>query len=93
MFLNNHNQAKNYFVMLEERLALEDNVENKMYGIKELFKFLFNSGVLKLKQKKSALEEIDSIKKDVGLSPILMIQSKLNTVFNNIVKGIDDFKF
>lgn len=87
MFINNNGQAKTYFTKLEEKIINEENVDNKISAIREVLKILFNFGVLKLNKKKSTLEEIDLLKKDLGFSPIMMIQSKLNILFNNIVKG------
>jgi hypothetical protein len=87
MFINNNGQAKTYYNKLEEKIINEENVENKISSIREILKILFNFGILKLNRKKSTLEEIDTLKKDLGFSPIMMIQSRLNNLFNNIVKG------
>lgn len=88
MFINNNIQAKTYYNKLEEKLICEENAENKILAFKEILKIMFNLGILKLSRKKSALEEIDILKKDLGFSPIMMIQSRMNILFNNIIKGI-----
>jgi hypothetical protein len=88
MFINNNIQAKTYYNKLEEKLICEENAENKILAFKEILKIMFNLGILKLSRKKSALEEIDILKKDLNFSPIMMIQSRMNILFNNIIKGI-----
>ena len=87
MVINNFSQSKEDYHRIEEIISIEDNIDQKVILIKELLKCLFKIGVLKLNKKKSTIEEIDSIRKDVGLTPILMIQSKLTSVFNNLFKG------
>jgi hypothetical protein len=77
-----------YFTRLEEIIINEENVDSKLVCIREVIKIMFKLGIMKLSKKKSTLEEIDSIRKDIGLSPLLMIQSKLTSLFNNILKGI-----
>jgi hypothetical protein len=93
MFLDNTHRAKSDFLRIEDVLSSEESIENKIVGIREVFKILFNFGVFKLSKKKSTLEEINEIKKDVGLSPILMLQSKLTSIFNSIFKGKKLSKF
>lgn len=74
---------------MEDRIINEESIENKIFSLRELLKILFNLGVLKLNKKKSTIEELDNLKKDIGFTPIMMIQSKLSIIFNNVVKGIN----
>jgi cell fate (sporulation/competence/biofilm development) regulator YmcA (YheA/YmcA/DUF963 family) len=87
LFQNKLSDSKNYFSRLEEMIMNEDNIENKIHLIRDVVKILFNIGVLKLKKKKSTLHEIDTIKKELALAPILMTQSKLTLLFNSLLKG------
>ena len=73
---------------MEDRIINDECIENKIFSLREIFKILFNLGVLKLNKKKSTIEELDNLKKDIGFTPIMMIQSKLSIIFNNVVKGI-----
>ena len=85
---NNLSQSTIYYNELDEMICKEEVYENKILLLRQIIKIFFNIGILKLSRKKTTLEEIDSIKKDLGISPILMIQSKLILIYNGLFKGI-----
>lgn len=88
MFLDNIAQGRRDFQHMEEVISNEDNIDGKLSAIREMFKILFNFGVLKLSKKKSTLGEINELRKEVGVAPILMLQSRLTSIFNSVYKGM-----
>lgn len=84
---NNVSQSRQFYCKLEEKINNDNNNDNKFYFLRDIIKIFFNLGILKLKQKKSALQEFDLIKKEMGLTSILIIQSKLAKFFRNLLKG------
>ena len=73
-------------------ISLEDNFENKFDLIRDFIKNMFHFGFLKLSSKKSILEEVDNLRKEISLNPILIIQSKFQSIFKTLFKCKSNFK-
>ena len=86
MYLNYLEQAKSHFTLLITCISSEEIVENKFDLLRELLKNCFHFGFMKLSSKKSTLEEIDSLRKEISLVTLTIIQSKFQTIFKSLFR-------
>ena len=85
-FLNDLEQAKKFINMMINVIFLEEIIDNKFDLIREFLKNMFHFGFLKISSKKSTLEEIDNLKKELNLNSILIIQSKFQSIIKTLFK-------
>ena len=88
MYLNNIEQAKNSFSLMYKLITNEENIEIKFDLLEEFIIKCFQNNFLKLSYKKSTLEEIDNLRKEINIVAIAIIQSKFQSIFKTAFKCI-----
>lgn len=84
MYLNNIEQFKYTFNLLYKLISKEDNIEMKFDLLEEFINKCFQQNIIKLSNKKSTFEEIDSLRKEINIVSIAIIQSKFQRIFNSV---------
>ena len=86
MYLNSFDQAKIQITLLINCISREEIVENKFDLLRELVKNSFHFGFIKLSNKKTTLEEIDRLRKEINIVTLTFVQSRFQSIVNSLFR-------